>query len=158
MERTGDKVEESSKTLLFNYYVEQARHTEKLRLEFTKFFSGLVSAIAVGGAFLLQNAGTEYRRVVLTIIAAAGCIFCLLAAATLWNYQRLILEWVDAKNALEIEYLEGPDGAQLNRLREVRRDPIYKPVVLRFIAVLPFLVMALLFLFLLLFPDILKFK
>lgn len=148
-------MEESPKAVLFKYYVEQTRHTEELRMDFTKFFSGLVSALAIGGAFLLQHSGPQYGTVVRFMVAGAGVVFCFLATATLWTYQRLIRQWVAAKDTLEMEYLQGEDSATLSKLREIRQVPIGKPVVVRYVAVLPFIIMGFLFLLLLLFPGLL---
>jgi hypothetical protein len=139
--------------VLFSYYAEQCRHTEHLRLELTKFFSGLVSGIAVAGGFFLQDPGAEAS--VVRLLASAGLAVSLVAVGTLWLYQHLIEQWVAAKDALESQLLRCETRIDLSPLRDVRPLSHGRSVAPRLVAILPFSAMALAFAGLLLFPGLL---
>ena len=86
---------------LFRYYVEQARHTERLRVEIAKFFTTLMVAVLAAIAWVIENGDRRTIAVLIGFMAFSGLVFSLFSAGIILAYQLLINEWVEKKELLE---------------------------------------------------------
>lgn len=147
-------VNDASKIELFDYYVNQARHTENLWLNISKFYTTLITAVFAAIAFLIKRqSDPELTCNLLKYISLFGLTLSFFAFCVVLSYQQLIREWVKKKELIEtFIYEESSD-----RVRVLGKEKILPTRKLK-TYILPcttgvYLVFAAAFVFILIFLD-----